>query len=107
MKQEKIISPTERILNEVGLERAKQFAKWGEQNHSLVEWMAILTEEVGETSKEAVDFYFKHPAPETDDFEDVQLQRLYRYRKELIQTAAVAIQMIECVDRNEIIERAF
>lgn len=95
----------ENILNEIKQERFNQNEKWGEQNHMAIEWIAILTEEVGEASKEALDWHFRNPVknehgdrvPASDE---VQLQRLKDYRKELIQTAAVAVQMIECLDRN-------
>ncbi len=95
----------ENILREIQDERIKQKTKWGEQNHNLVEWIAILTEEVGEAAKEAVDHHFKNPAKDMNgkmykvsEFE--QMDRLSDYRKELIQVAAVAVQMIECLDRN-------
>lgn len=99
-----------RILTEVGWERVSQNDKWGEQNHSPIEWMAILTEEVGEASKEAVDYHFKNPIKFTEGTmlnmevlkESTQETRLRLYRKELIQVAAVAVQMIESLDRNEL-----
>lgn len=93
------------VLNEIRKEIERQNFKWGEQNHNPVEWIAILTEEVGEASKEAVDFHFHNPVdkahtilPNTIE----QKNRLQRYRTELIQVAAVAVQMIECVDRNTV-----
>jgi NTP pyrophosphatase (non-canonical NTP hydrolase) len=46
------------ILAEIREERRRQDAKWGEQNHSPIEWCAILTEEVGEVSKEALELHF-------------------------------------------------
>ena len=93
------------VLAAIKKERQQQQQTWGEQNHSIIEWQAILMEEVGEASKEAVDFYFKTPV-KTETGEKVrpangdQAMRLSRYRKELIQVAAVAVQMIECIDRN-------
>ena len=95
----------ENILNLIKAERERQNEKWGEQNYPVIEWQAILMEEVGEAAKEATDFHFKNPvknfegemvAPTNGD----QALRLSRYRKELIQVAAVAVQMIECLDRN-------
>ena len=95
------------ILLELLNECIAQNKKWGQQNHSPVEWIAILAEEVGGASKEAVDYHFFNPVklkdgsvgtPSSKDQED----RLSRYRKELIQTAAVAVQMIESLDRNEL-----
>lgn len=98
-------TPTEKVLTEVLAEREKQNRKGGEQNHNLVEWIAILTEEVGEASREAVDFHFKNPVKNfSGEYEAPkelhQTVRLKRYRKELIQVAAVAVQMIESRDRN-------
>ena len=95
------------ILKEIEKERQKQNAKWGEQNHMPIEWIAILTEEVGEVSKEALDHHFKNPYFDAQgnkepvlDNDVVQHIRLDKYRKELIQVAAVAVAMIECLDRN-------
>ena len=92
----------DKIFNQIKQERARQHDKWGEQNHNLVEWMAILIEEVGEVSKEAADFHFENGKEQLNDsiFKAVQQGRLVNYRKELIQVAAVATQMIESLDRN-------
>jgi NTP pyrophosphatase (non-canonical NTP hydrolase) len=76
------------ILEEIKSERQKQDVKWGEQNHNPIEWIAILTEEVGEASKAALEAHFRDPSQIVD------------YRKELIQVAAVAVAMIESLDRN-------
>lgn len=70
------------VLCEVEKERVRQDAKWGEQNHGVYKWLAILGEEVGEANKSALE----GNAP--------------NYRDELIQIAAVAVAMIECHDRN-------
>lgn len=80
------------VLQEVLEERAKQTLKWGEQNHAPFAWLAILGEEVGEANKAALETHFKYPGADTDYSE---------YRKELIQVAAVAIAMVESLDRNE------
>lgn len=71
-----------KIYDEIKLERKKQVEKWGEQNHNPIKWIVILTEEVGETAKEA-------------------LEKKKFYRKELIQCAAVCVAAIESYDRNE------
>ncbi len=81
------------IYNEIQAERKRQDEKWVEQNHTPIEWVGILTEEVGEVSKEAVDFHFGNNPY-------IREQNLKNYREELIQVAAVAVQMIECLDRN-------
>lgn len=95
----------ENILNEIKAERERQNVKWGEQNHSVIEWQAILMEEVGEAAKEATDFHFRNGLTGNAGegyLKDMQVQdkRLKDYRKELIQVAAVAVQMVECLDRN-------
>lgn len=91
------------ILEAVAAERTRQNEKFGEQNHNPIEWMAILTEETGEASKEAVDFYFKYPSKDDNvDFEDLQTKRLINYRTELIQVAAVAVSMVQSLERNEL-----
>ena len=97
------------IYQQIESERIRQNEKWGEQNHKPIEWIGILTEEVGEVAKEAADYHFKNPylngqGELQDVLEDdvVQTIRLKDYRKELIQVAAVAVQMIECLDRNEL-----
>ncbi len=91
----------ESILKEVQNERLRQNEKWGEQNHNAVEWVAILTEEVGEVAKEAVDFHFANGDADVNlrAGESLQRQRIENYRKECIQVAAVAVQMVESLDR--------
>jgi NTP pyrophosphatase (non-canonical NTP hydrolase) len=86
------------VLLAVHEERKRQDAKWGQQNHSPIEWIAILTEEVGEAAKEAVEMHFAKDFP-THYPDDVE--RAERYHAELIQVAAVAVAMIESLDRNK------
>lgn len=79
------------VVQEVMLERYKQHEKWGPQNHSPIEWLAILGEEVGEANKAALEKHFGYKG----------VNSYAEYRKELVQVAAVAIAMIESYDRNE------
>ncbi|EMF82198.1 hypothetical protein LEP1GSC188_3371 [Leptospira weilii serovar Topaz str. LT2116] len=88
-------SSREKIINEINEERDRQDLKWGEQNHSPMEWSVILLEEVGETGKAALETHFRYN--EKDDYSE--------YRNELIQVAAVAIAMIESHDRNQTKEK--
>lgn len=93
------------IIEEVRKERESQNEKWGEQNHTPIEWLGILSEEVGEVSREVVDHHFKYPIKTPNGNyipadEDTQAERMASYRKELVQVAAVAIQMVECLDRE-------
>ena len=76
MKKSEII---EFFLNE----RTKQDSKWGEQNHDIFKWLAILGEEVGEINKAALE------------------NRYDEIINELIQTGAVVIAMIESLERNK------
>lgn len=87
---------TEFVLDEVKDERDRQEQKWGEQNHDLFRFLAILMEEVGEASQSAVKSYLESKTPEESEM------HLRNYRKELVQVAAMAVQMIESVDRNEL-----
>ena len=63
-------------------ERQKQDEKWGEQNHDVYKWLAILGEEVGEANKAAL--------------EDSRSDLI----SELIQIGAVTVAMIESLKRN-------
>lgn len=80
------------IAGEILDERRRQDKKWGEQNHGLCGWIAILTEEVGEAAREACDYELNN--------DPIGENTLDRYREELIQVAAVAIAAIECLDRK-------
>jgi len=81
-------------LFEITEERENQVKKWGVQNHSPIEWLAILMEEVGEVSREALEYHFHKFYQDTGQLE--------RYEKELIQVAAVALAMLESLSRNEL-----
>jgi nucleoside 2-deoxyribosyltransferase len=74
------------VFDEVRKERRRQDAKWGEQNHDVWKWLAILGEEKGEADKAALENCFG-----TGSLRDC--------RKELIHTAAVAVAAVECMDR--------
>lgn len=77
-------------------ERERQDSKWGEQNHDPFKYLAILGEEVGECNKAALESY---------DFKTGKWDRegLRHYCEELVQVAAVAKAMIECVDRSGVL----
>ncbi len=93
---------TGKVLEEIKAERERQDARWGVQNHSPMEWQGILIEEVGEAAKEATDYHFRigHRGDDALD-EKIIRKQLQAYRAELIQVAAVAVAMVECLDRNE------
>lgn len=74
-------------------ERDRQDAKWGEQNHGPVAWIAIHTEELGEAAREAM---------HAEGMEDDKPGAWDRYVKETVQLAATAQAAVECVLRNNI-----
>lgn len=71
---------TKEILYAVADERARQNAKWGEQNHTDLRWLGILMEEVGEVA------------------EDVNEDRVPLI--ELIHAAAVCVAWVEAITRK-------
>ena len=84
------------VTDEVQDERRKQDKKWGPQSHAPIEWIAILGEEFGEASKEALEHHWAGKHYPVDEF------RLIRLRAELIQVAAVAVAFVESLNRNEL-----
>lgn len=74
-------------LEAVIRERERQNLKWGEQNHDPITWSTILSEENGEFAQAALHDKFGGPAAAG-------------LREEAVQCAAVAIQIVECLDRN-------
>ncbi len=84
------VTEAPQALQDVRKERELQDEHWGEQNHDPFTWIAILSEELGEFSKEALTVRF-HP-------KDGSLDSL---RGEAIQVAAVALAIVECLDRNK------
>lgn len=79
---------SETILQEISDERVKQDVKWGEQNHDPFLYLTVLGEEYGEACQAALHSRFGGRA--ANDL-----------REELIQCAAVAVAMIECLDRKK------
>lgn len=88
------------IFQSIDHERHRQDAKWGEQNHSPEKWCLILGEEFGEVMREGLEIVnnFKPGM----SFLDEKITRLLNYKKELIQTAAVCVSMLESLERNEL-----
>ncbi len=87
---------TTNVLAQVAEERESQDAKWGQQDHDPFGWIAILGEEYGEVCKDALGLYF---GKQTGLNKERQIRN---YRAELRQEAAVAVSMVECLDRNGI-----
>ena len=74
----------EKILDLISKERDNQDQKWGEQNHDIYKWLAILGEEVGEVNKAALE----------SKYDEII--------NELIQIGAVSVAMIESLERNKV-----
>lgn len=74
----------EKALSDVLKERERQDEKWGVQDHGAFVWITILVEEIGEFTEAALKGY-----------------NLDVLRKEAVQMAAVALAIIECIDRVE------
>jgi NTP pyrophosphatase (non-canonical NTP hydrolase) len=70
------------VLSDVFKERERQISKWGHQRHMPDTWISILGEEYGEACKA--------------NNEGIGEE----YRKELIETAAVAVAAVEAYDRG-------
>lgn len=83
-----------RVYADVAFERIRQDEKWGQQDHSPMEWLCILGEEVGEANKAVLEAHFPGYERRGD---------LSGYRAELVQVAAVAIAAIESLDRMTVI----
>ena len=79
----------DRAIALVKEERARQDAKWGEQNHPPCEWMTVLGEEFGEACQAALNLRFGGKLTQAD------------YQKEVVQVAAVAVAMVECLMRGK------
>jgi hypothetical protein len=78
------------IIEEIKTERQNQDIKWGEQDHSHFEWLAILGEEFGELSQAVLLWNLgKSGSPYSG-----------RMRDELIQLVAVGIAWLECIERR-------
>lgn len=85
---------TQRVVNEVSAERERQDAKFRpppRPDHTAPDWLAILSEEVGEVARATVQSRWAHSRVALD----AETENL---RAELIQVAAVAVAWIEHID---------
>ena len=78
----------EKALDQILAERTKQDAKWGVQNHDPFLYLTILVEEVGEFAQATLHTRFG------DEGKAVNM------REEAVQVAAVALAIVECIDRR-------
>lgn len=78
----------------VNAERDRQDSKWGEQNHVLPLWLGILGEEYGELCQAVNETVFDNGPEERQKggYENVMT--------EACQVAAVAVSIMECLERN-------
>ena len=75
-------------LQDILFERRRQEERWGQQNHNPFTYLTILGEEYGEACQAALhDRFGGHHAGEL--------------REEMVQVAAVALAIVECLDRDE------
>jgi NTP pyrophosphatase (non-canonical NTP hydrolase) len=87
--------PLTLALQSVQAERNRQDEKWGDQsgNHPF-EWMSILGEEYGELCEAVNETFFKNgDKPERGGID--------KMRKEAVQVAAVAVALIEALDKSD------
>lgn len=75
------------VILDIEVEREKQDAKWGEQNHTDEWWLAILSEELGEVAQCILHDFFGGKAEG-------------HLREELVQLVAVGVAWLECIDRQ-------
>jgi len=80
-------------LQSVIAERARQDAKWGEQNHDLPYWVGILGEEFGELCQAINETVFNNGPVEREKGGYANV------RAEAVQVAAVAVTFVEMLDR--------
>lgn len=78
------------IGQQVHQERLAQIRAWGVQDHEPHVWLAILMEELGEVALEV-----------NESRQNNTLLDIAKYRKELVQVAAVAQAAIEAIDHNQ------
>jgi len=83
----KVEPKKDKALHDVLLERARQEAIWGEQNHDPFTYLTILGEEYGETCKAALECKFSG-------------KPVNEIRTEAVRTCAVALAIVECIDRG-------
>ena len=82
-------------------ERCRQERKWGTQSHPAHIWLAILGEEYGELCEASLQYELPHLHNPSGEYDLPAAQLKAALRKEAVQVAAVAVAMIESIDRAE------
>ena len=103
------IGTMEDICDEVISERQRRHDKFGDQSHiPRTMMLAVLMEEVGEVAEAIIEDFVNQQRHETP-FDDPDARPLVplgswipAVRAELIQVAAVAVQMIEHIDNEDV-----
>lgn len=99
-------SPHSSIFREIDAERERQDAKWGEQNHPVVDLATVLGLKF--FRDQARDTCELHAKLGTCTWYDILKEEFYeafaesepaRQREELVQVGAVAVEIIEYIDR--------
>lgn len=87
-------------IADVITERARQDAKWGEQNHDFTVWATVLGEEFGEVCHAMLHYRAAAGRAENVEGDTDPEAWLAKVRYEAIQTAAVAVAIVEFIDRG-------
>ena len=99
------------VLTEVLEERERQIFKYGDPDLSVVEFISLITEELGEAATAANDYHHQLPYEmdgETFEYDRnpmIQQSRIRKYRQELVQVAAMAVQAVETLDKQKLIDQ--
>lgn len=88
--EQALFASTSRPHRNVLDEQARQLEKWGEQNHDPYTFLAILLEEVGEYAQACLQTQFGGPKG-----------GYVAMREEAVHVAAVAMSIVECLDRSK------
>lgn len=99
---------TDNVLEEIRAERQRQIALWGEENHPMV--YEGYDHEDRKRSLEIIRIKNKSSAKTgNENWHDILTEEFFevfaetdpvKQREELVQVAAVAVAMIECLDRK-------
>lgn len=104
----KDFAATDRVLGEIALERVAQDAKWGEQNHPILPIDPSMEHHLRMEERQARAVYERHADEGMVSWYDILREEFCEVfiernppaqRHELIQVAAVAVAMVECIDR--------
>jgi hypothetical protein len=100
------MSATSQVLDEIDAEREEQDAKWGQRNHASGTGSAG-DEEMADLAREACQTAAAEGSLTWRDILDEEIAEAYaetdpaKIRAELVQSAAVIVAWIECIDRAE------